>query len=107
MSLRIKKNDLVQIISGKDKGKTGKLLKVSPCDLQVKVEKLFLVKRHKKPDQKNPQGGLVEKEMWISSSKVMPVCPKCNKGVRVRTQIKGNNLKVRICAKCEEVLGIK
>ena len=106
MSLRIRKNDLVQIVSGKEKGKTGKLLMIAPRENRVKVEKLFLVKKHKKPDQKNPQGGPMEKEMWINASKVLPVCPKCNKGVRVRTEV-NKDLKKRICSECGEGLDLK
>ncbi len=104
--MRVVKNDLVQIIAGKEKGKTGKLLKVDPERNLAKVEKLNLVKRHVKPTQKNPQGGTVEKEAWLQLSNILPVCPKCNRGVRVKKQMVKEN-KVRVCAQCGEVLGKK
>ena len=97
--MRIKKNDIVEIISGKEKGKTGKLIKVEPRLYRVKVEKLFTVKRHVRPNQKNPQGGTVEKEAWLNISKDLPVCPQCNCGVKVKFQdVKGK--KTRLCRQC-------
>ena len=106
LHMRIRKNDLVQIMNGKERGKTGKLLKVDPDKNKVKVEKLNLVKRHVKPTQKNPQGGTSEKEAWLHISNVLPVCPKCNRGVRVKKQTVKEK-KVRACVKCGEVLDKK
>lgn len=104
--MRVRKNDLVQIIAGKEKGKTGKLLKIDPEKNRAKVEKLNLVKRHVKPTQKNPQGGTAEKEAWLHLSNILPVCPKCNRGVRVKKQTVKEK-KVRACVQCGEVLGKK
>ncbi|OGQ13916.1 MAG: 50S ribosomal protein L24 [Deltaproteobacteria bacterium RIFCSPHIGHO2_02_FULL_40_11] len=71
--LHVKKNDLVQVISGKEKGKTGKILRALPKQYKVIVEKLNMVKKHTKPTQKNPQGGIVQKEMPIHVSNVKRV----------------------------------
>lgn len=101
--LPVKKNDLVQVISGEEKGKTGKILRLIPEKNQIVIEKLNLAKKHTKPSQKNRQGGIVEVEMPIAVSNVLLVCPKCNKGVRIgRKMVKDK--KVRVCKKCNEVL---
>ncbi len=103
LNSNIKKNDLVAVIAGKEKGKTGKVLKILPKSSRVLVEKLNRVKRHQKPTQANPQGGITEKEAGIHSSNLMLVCQKCNKPVRVaRKEIAGK--KVRVCKKCGEVI---
>lgn len=80
--IRLKKNDLVQVISGKDKGKTGKILGVDTKNGTVTVEGVNLVKRHTKPNQKNPQGGLVSHEAPLHSSKVLLFSASANRGVR-------------------------
>jgi len=85
--MKIRKNDNVMVISGNDKGKTGKVLKVFPKDLRVIVEGINLRKRHTKPSQKNPQGGIIEKEAPIHASNVMILDPKTNKPVRLGSQI--------------------
>ena len=99
----IKKNDLVQVISGEEKGKTGKVLRLVPEKNQLVIEKLNLAKKHTKPSQKNRQGGIVKMEMPISASNVLLVCPKCNKGVRIGKKIVKEK-KVRVCKKCNAVL---
>jgi large subunit ribosomal protein L24 len=83
---RLKKGDMVKVIAGKEKGKTGKVLKIVNDKDQVIVEKLNLIKRHKRPDAKG-KGGIVEKEGPISISKVMYLCNKCDTGVRVGFKI--------------------
>lgn len=83
---RIKKGDTVQVISGRERGKTGRVLEILRKKDRVLVEKLNMVKRHSKPSQKNQQGGIIEKEAPLPLSAVMPVCPKTNKGVRVRVK---------------------
>jgi large subunit ribosomal protein L24 len=82
VKLHIKKDDTVQVISGREKGKIGKVLKVDSKSMRVTVEKINLVKRHVKPTQQNPQGGIVEKELPIHYSNVLLVDPSTNKGVR-------------------------
>jgi len=104
--MRIRKNDLVHIISGRERGKTGKVLILSPQRNAAKIEKLNLVKRHVRPDQKNPQGGTKEKEAWIDLSNIQPVCPKTNQGTRIRMkEVKGK--KVRVSVRSGEVISQK
>lgn len=85
--MKIRKNDSVMIISGNDKGKTGKVLKVFPKDLRIIIEGVNIRKRHTKPSQKNQQGGIIEKEAPIHVSNVMILDPKTNKPTRVGSQI--------------------
>ena len=86
MKLMIKKNDKVKVITGNDKGKTGKVLKVFPKTSRIIIEGVNLRKRHTKPTQRNPQGGIFEREMSIQISNVMLVDPKSNEATRVRSQ---------------------
>jgi large subunit ribosomal protein L24 len=100
---RLKKGDMVKVISGKEKGKTGKILKTICDKNQIIVEKLNVVKRHKRPDAKG-KGGILEKEGPINVSKVMYVCNKCDVGVRIGFRILEDGAKVRVCKKCNETL---
>lgn len=104
MGLEIKKGDMVEIINGKHKGKTGKILKKLVDSDSVLIEKLNLVKRHTKPSKSVPQGGIVEKEAPIHYSNVLLLCPKCKRGVRVAFKVLGDSTKVRVCRKCKEVI---
>ena len=99
----LKKGDIVKIIAGREKGKTGKILKIVGEKGQVVVEKLNLLKRHKKPDAKG-KGGIVEKEGPIDISNVMYLCNKCDSGVRVGYKRRDDGEKVRVCKKCDETL---
>lgn len=85
--MKIRKNDNVMVISGNDKGKTGKVLKVFPKNTRVIVEGINLRKRHTKPSQKSPQGGIIEKEAPIHASNVMLLDPKTNVPTRLGSQI--------------------
>ncbi len=85
-----KKNDLVQVISGKYKGKTGKILKLLKDKSRVIVEKINLVKRHTKPTQKDPQGGIIEKEAPLHISKVLPISPTTGKPTRFSKWLREN-----------------
>jgi large subunit ribosomal protein L24 len=85
--MRIRKNDNVIVISGNDKGKTGKVLKVFPKENRVIVEGINLRKRHTKPNQKNPQGGILEKEAPIHASNVMLLDPKTGEKTRIGSKI--------------------
>jgi large subunit ribosomal protein L24 len=102
--LKIKKADKVKVISGKDRGKIGSVLKVFPREGKIIVEKVHVVKKHKKKtrNQKDP-GGIVLVESPISCSKVMVVCASCGKSTRVGFQIIDGKKK-RICRKCKAVL---
>ena len=92
--MKIKKGDLVEVIAGKDKGKQGKVLMLLTDKNRVLVEGVNRVKRHTKPGQKNPQGGIIEKDAPIHYSNVLLVDPKTNKGGRVKLSMKGDK-KVR------------
>lgn len=99
----VKKNDNVIVIAGKEKGKIGKILRVFPAEGRVVVEKVNLIKRHTRPSQQNPQGGIIEKEAPIHISNVLLYCTKCARGVRVGRRILEDGKKVRYCKKCGEV----
>ena len=98
-SLKIKKNDTVVVLSGKDKGKQGKVLEVMPKSGKVVVEKANVVSRHTKPRKQGEEGGITQREAAIYASKVQVVCPKCGKGTRVAYVIKDGK-KARTCKKC-------
>ena len=98
-SLKIKKNDTVVVLSGKDKGKQGKVLSVDPKAGKVVVEKINMVSRHQKPRKQGEEGGILKKEAPIYACKVQKVCPKCNKPTRIGHKVEGGK-KVRICKKC-------
>jgi large subunit ribosomal protein L24 len=107
MGARLKTGDLVVVISGKNKGKQGKIARILADYDRVVVEGVNLIKRHLKPTAKNPQGGILEKEAPLHASKVMPVDPKTGKPTRVRfgTDAKGN--KTRIAVKSGDELPSK
>ncbi|WP_041083308.1 50S ribosomal protein L24 [Thermotoga profunda] len=102
--MRIRKDDLVQVISGKDKGKRGKILKVIPRENKVVVQGINMVKRHQRPIPQLREGGIIEREAPVYASKVMLVCPNCDKPVRVGAKFLEDGTKVRICKKCGEVI---
>ena len=102
MGARIRKGDNVVVISGKDKGKTGKVTRVLVEENRVVIEGVNLVKRHSRPTPRNPSGGIVEREQAIHLSKVMPVDPKTGKGTRVRFKQLEGGRKIRIAAKSGE-----
>ena len=97
--LHVKKGDEVMIISGKDKGKKGKVLEISPSEGKVIVEGRNMVTKHVKPRRQGQLGGIVKAEGAIYACKVMPVCPKCSKPTRVGHKIDGDK-KVRVCKHC-------
>ncbi len=96
----IHKNDQVIVISGKEKGKTGKILEILRAAGRARVEKLNMVKRHQKANPAMKQGGIVEKEASIHLSNLMIYCSKCKKGVRTGVQVEKDGKKARICKKC-------
>ena len=98
----LKKNDLVIVRSGKDRGKTGKVLKVLPEDKKVVVEKVNFVKIFVRPDRsQNIQGGIMEKEAPLPVSRVMLYCQDCGRGVRVSYKILEDGTKIRVCSRCQ------
>ena len=98
-SLKIKKNDKVVVLSGKDKGKSGKVLGTVPSERKVVVEGINVVTCHIKPRKQGEEGGIIQKETPLYASKVMTVCPKCNKPTRVAHKIVDGK-KVRVCKHC-------
>jgi large subunit ribosomal protein L24 len=99
---RVKKGDMVEVIAGKEKGKTGKIVKTIGQKNRIIIEKVNMVKRHQKPDAKG-KGGIVEKEGSIHVSNVLLLCNKCNKGVRIGYKVLDDGKKVRVCNKCDEL----
>ncbi len=99
----VKKNDLVMVTTGKDKGKTGKVLRIVKKKDRVVVEKVNMIKKHVKASQKT-KGGIMERENPIHVSNVMIYCEKCSKPVRTGTKMLEDGKKIRFCKKCEEAI---
>ena len=102
--LHIKKGDNVIVISGKDKGKEGKVLTVSASKRTLIVEGVNMMTKHTKARKQGEVGGIVKQEAPIFACKVMTVCPKCHKPARVGYQILNDGKKARICKKCHEII---
>ena len=98
--MSIKKGDVVVVLSGKDKGKQGKVLEVMPKSGKVVVEKINVVSRHTKPRQQGEEGGILQKEAPIYACKVQKVCPKCGKATRPAHKMLADGKKVCVCKKC-------
>ena len=99
MSMNIKKNDTVVVLSGKDRGKKGKVLGTVPADAKVVVEGINMVTCHVKPRRQGEEGGIVKREAAIAACKVQVVCPKCGKATRVAHKLVDGK-SVRVCKKC-------
>jgi large subunit ribosomal protein L24 len=102
---RLRKNDTVMVIKGRDRGKTGKVLRVLPAQGRVVVERLNMVKRHTKPRGAASPGGIVEKEAPLSISNVMVLCDRCNKPVRIGVKFATDGSRTRVCRRCGDTLG--
>ena len=102
--MKVAKNDTVFILSGNDKGKTGKVLRVFPGQQRLLVEGVNFIKRHMRPTQTNPKGGIVEKEAPIHASNVMVVCPKCNVPTKIGIKMLEDGRRSRRCKQCGEIL---
>jgi large subunit ribosomal protein L24 len=101
----IRRNDNVVVITGKDRGKRGRVLKVDPAKNRLIVEGVNFIKRHTKPNpQRQIKGGVIEREAALHASNVQVVCPECSKPTRLGRKILGDGRKVRICRKCEGVV---
>lgn len=100
--IHVVKKDTVVVISGKDKGKIGEVLAVNPKKSTVLIKDVNIVKKHQKPNRANMQGGIVEREAAINSSKVMLYCTKCKAATRISHKILDDGTKVRVCKKCGE-----
>lgn len=98
----LKKNDVVMVIKGKDRGKTGKILKVIPEKRKAVVERVNFVKEFMRPDRsRNIQGGIMEREAPMNISNLMIYCSDCGQGVRIKKMIQDDGSKIRVCSKCE------
>ena len=102
---RIRKNDTVMVVTGRDRGKTGKVLRVLPETGKLVVERLNIVKRHSKPRGAQHPGGIIEKEAAIQISNVMIFCDRCNAPVRSGIKPAADGTKTRVCRRCGESLG--
>ncbi|MBM7869611.1 large subunit ribosomal protein L24 [Clostridium pascui] len=100
--IHVRKQDTVMVISGKDKGKIGEVVSVSPKTNKVLVKGVNLITKHQKPSKENMQGGIVHKEAPIYSSKVMLYCTKCKSVTRISHKLLDDGTKVRVCKKCGE-----
>ena len=98
--MHIKTNDTVIVLSGRDKGKQGKVMRVDPADGKAIVENISIAKKHKKPRKQGQPGGIIKIETPIYACKLMRVCPKCNKPTKAAYIINDGGEKVRVCKKC-------
>ncbi len=104
MSLGIRKEDTVQVMAGKYKGKTGRVLRVDRGKDNIIIEKINIIKKHMKPNKTYTQGGIIEKEAPIHLSNVMLVCPKCSKPTKIGAAGLESGTRHRACKKCKEVI---
>ena len=102
--MKIKKDDQVKILSGRDAGKTGKVQQVFPKHSKVIVEGTNMVSRHMKANADMRQSGIITKEASIDISKVQLMCPKCNKGAKIKYTLLEDGKKVRVCNLCSEIV---
>lgn len=103
-AFHIKKGDMVQVMRGKERGKRGKVLSVIPEKMKAVVEKVNMVKKHVRPSQKYPTGGIIEKEAPLHISVLKLICPRCDKPVRTGRKFLEDGTKVRYCKKCGEIV---
>lgn len=102
--MRLKKGDRVYIIAGRSKGSEGRIIRSDPAKGLIAVENVNMVTKATRPNQKNPQGGLVKMEAMFHASKAMLVCPNCGKPTRVSRAFLDSGKKVRVCKKCGEII---
>lgn len=100
----IVKNDTVKVLVGKDKGKTGKVLKVFPLRARAIVQGVNFSKKHARRSKQDDQGGIIQREVSVDVSNLAVVCKGCNRPSRTGTDVLADNSKVRYCKKCKEVL---
>ena len=102
--MKIRKNDIVKVLAGKDKGKTGKVLKIYPAINKAIVEGVNYIKRHTRKSQQSPQGEIVQKESRINISNLAIVCPRCSKPTRIGFNVLADKSKTRYCKMCDETI---
>jgi large subunit ribosomal protein L24 len=103
-TVHVKRGDTVEVVAGRYRGKRGKVLRVLPKHGRIIVEGVMVAKRHTKPHDKLPAGGIVEKEMPFPAGKAMLVCTRCGRAVRFGHQVLGDGTKVRVCRHCGEII---
>jgi len=101
--MKLKKNDNVLVVTGKDRGKTGVIERVFPGEDKIVVKGVAIAKKHVKPSRKNPQGGIIDINLKVDSSNVMMLCPSCGKPSKIAYKTTNNN-KLRVCKKCSQSL---
>lgn len=102
--MKIRKNDTVLVITGKDKGKTGKVRSAYPKHEHLLVEGINFIKKHTRATAQVRQAGIIEREETVSVSNVLLVCGKCNKATRISIRFLEGGKKVRVCHRCKEVI---
>jgi len=103
-AVHVKRGDIVEVLHGKYRGKRGKVLRVLPDQGRIIVEGVMVAKRHSKPTEKMPAGGIVEKEMAFPAGKAMLVCTRCGRPVRFGRQRLDDGGSVRVCRHCGELI---
>jgi len=103
-AIHVRRGDTVGVITGRERGKRGKVLRVLTDKGRVVVEHVNMLKRHQRPTQKLRQGGIIEREGALALSNVLPICGSCDKPARVGTKVLADGRKVRICRRCDEPL---
>jgi large subunit ribosomal protein L24 len=104
MRVHVRRGDTVEVTHGRYRGRRGKVLRVLPREGRIIVEGVMVAKRHTKPTEQMPSGGIVEKEAAFAAGKAMLVCPRCGRAVRVGHRVLDNGSKVRVCRHCEEII---
>lgn len=104
--MRIRQNDTVEVLKGREAGRRGKVQQVLPTEDRVLVEGVNLVKRHQRPTASLRQAGIIQKEAPMPLSKVMLVCPRCNKPARAGHRFLEDGRKVRVCRRCNEMIDL-
>lgn len=104
LATKLRKNDNVEVVAGKEKGKRGRIIAVMSVKERILVESLNLVKKHMRPTAQSKEGGILEKEGPLHISNVMLVCPKCDKATRIGSSILDGGRKVRVCRRCGEAV---
>jgi large subunit ribosomal protein L24 len=102
--MHVHREDTVMVLTGKDRGKKGRVIRLFPKVEKALVEKINMVKRHTRPSQQLPQGGILEKEAPVHLSNLQVVCGKCGKATRIAHKILATGQKTRVCKKCGEIL---
>jgi len=103
-TIHVKRGDTVEVIAGRYRGKRGKVLRVFPKTGRIIVEGMMVAKRHMKPSEKIPAGGIVQKEMPFTAGKAMLVCTRCGRAVRFGHRVLEDGSKVRLCRHCGEMI---